>query len=183
MAALQIEDWNKWIYVHIYLEPVCPLFWGLNPPKQGPNFKQNKGPHLGSRYILLSSIEFKIHQTSAPTSNTQKLHTKSWCTSPLRMTALLTWAPLAQALVTRRTRSCNKPVRWFGIPSKELWGKKENHLQIYLGWGYVSFQEGRPKKKHNILIWFTGIRKKKRRLIIITKNHTRSRIIPPIYSK
>ena len=22
--------------MYIYLEPVCPLFWGLNPPKEGP---------------------------------------------------------------------------------------------------------------------------------------------------
>ena len=34
------------------LEPVCPLFLGLNPPKQGLNFNQNKG-HLGSRYTFL----------------------------------------------------------------------------------------------------------------------------------
>ena len=26
----------KEIYIYIYLEPVCPLCWGLNPPKQGP---------------------------------------------------------------------------------------------------------------------------------------------------
>ena len=37
------------------LELVCPLFWGLNPPKQGPNFKQNKG-HLGSRNIIVKRI-------------------------------------------------------------------------------------------------------------------------------
>ena len=37
--------------VYIYLEPVCPVFLGFNPPKQGPNSNKNKGPHLGSRYI------------------------------------------------------------------------------------------------------------------------------------
>ena len=37
----------------LYLEPVKVLyFWWLNPPKQGQNSNQNKGPHLGSRYIL-----------------------------------------------------------------------------------------------------------------------------------
>ena len=25
------------------LEPVCPLFWGFNPPKEGRNSNQNKG--------------------------------------------------------------------------------------------------------------------------------------------
>ncbi len=39
------------IYIYTYLEPVCPLFWELNPPKEGRNSNQNKGPHLGSRYI------------------------------------------------------------------------------------------------------------------------------------
>ena len=29
------------------MEPVCPLFWGVNPPKQGRNSNQNRG-HLGS---------------------------------------------------------------------------------------------------------------------------------------
>ena len=31
----------------------CSLLWGLNPPKQGPTSNQNKGPHLGSRYVCL----------------------------------------------------------------------------------------------------------------------------------
>ena len=30
-----------------------PPFLKVNPPKQGPNFNQNKGPHLGSRYIYI----------------------------------------------------------------------------------------------------------------------------------
>ena len=38
---------------NIYLEPVCPLFWGLNPPKEGRQSKQ--GAHLGSRYLYLFS--------------------------------------------------------------------------------------------------------------------------------
>ena len=38
----------------LYLEPVKVLyFWWLNPPKQGQNSNQNKGPHLGSRYIII----------------------------------------------------------------------------------------------------------------------------------
>ena len=24
-----------YIYTYVYLEPVCPLFWGFNPPKEG----------------------------------------------------------------------------------------------------------------------------------------------------
>ena len=36
----------------MYPEPVCPLFWGLNPLKEGPNSNQNKWHHLGSRYIF-----------------------------------------------------------------------------------------------------------------------------------
>ena len=36
----------------IYLEPKWPLFLKVNTAKQGLNFNQNKGPHLGSRYTL-----------------------------------------------------------------------------------------------------------------------------------
>ena len=39
-----------------YLEPVCPLFWGLNPPKEGRNFNENKG-HVGSRYKIYGNFE------------------------------------------------------------------------------------------------------------------------------
>ena len=46
------------MYIYIYLEPVCPLFWWLNPPKQGLNSNQNKGPHLGSRYVYANQ---KVH--------------------------------------------------------------------------------------------------------------------------
>ena len=38
--------------MYLYVEPVCPLFWWLNPSKQGLNSNQNKG-HLGSRYIYI----------------------------------------------------------------------------------------------------------------------------------
>ena len=45
-----------------YLEPVCPLFWGLNPPKEGPNSIQNKD-RLGSRYIYIYVYElFLTHK-------------------------------------------------------------------------------------------------------------------------
>ena len=39
-----------YIYIYIYLETVCPLFWGLNPPKEGP-FHSKQGLFLGSRSI------------------------------------------------------------------------------------------------------------------------------------
>ena len=41
---------NRRSIYYIYLEAICPLFWGLNPSKEGRTFNQNKG-HLGSRYI------------------------------------------------------------------------------------------------------------------------------------
>ena len=37
----------------VYTYPQWPLFLKVNPPKQGPNSNQNKGPHLGSRYIYI----------------------------------------------------------------------------------------------------------------------------------
>ena len=54
------------IYIYIYLEPVCPLFWWLNPPKQG-LFQANKG-HLGSRYIYMYIyIYFRWRKTTPAT--------------------------------------------------------------------------------------------------------------------
>ena len=40
------------IVLYLELEPVCSVFWGLNPPKEGPISNQNKG-HWGSRYIYI----------------------------------------------------------------------------------------------------------------------------------
>ena len=42
--------------------PQLPQLTGLflkapNPPKQGPNFNQNKGPHLDSSYIYIYTPE------------------------------------------------------------------------------------------------------------------------------
>ena len=183
MAALQIEDWNKWIYVHIYLEPVCPLFWGLNPPKQGPNFKQNKGPHLGSRYILLSSIEFK--NTSNECTNLKYpeiaykilVHISTEDDRPPDM------SPLGPSLGDSPNTFLQQAGALVWYTLQGTLGKKGKSSSKYTLGGDMLVSRRVGPKKHNILIWFTGIRKKKRRLIIITKNHTRSRIIPPIYSK
>ncbi len=44
-------------YCCVYLESNWPLFLkGKNPPKQGRNSNQNKGPHLGSRYLHLMML-------------------------------------------------------------------------------------------------------------------------------
>ena len=48
---------NIYIYiVFTYLEPVCPLFWGLNPPKRRPKLQSKQPGHLGSRYICKHEI-------------------------------------------------------------------------------------------------------------------------------
>ena len=44
----------------LYLEPVCPLFWWLNAPKQGRTSNQNKG-HVGSRYLFLFCFVEILH--------------------------------------------------------------------------------------------------------------------------
>jgi len=46
---------NADVLVHT-LEPVCPLFWGFNPPKQGFS-NQNRG-HLDSRYLHIYYMFF-----------------------------------------------------------------------------------------------------------------------------
>ena len=60
-----IDTGTKGIYIYIYIYiytyvyipgTVCPLFLALAPPKQGQTSNQNKGPHLGSRYIWVRGI-------------------------------------------------------------------------------------------------------------------------------
>ena len=41
------------IYRLCILEPNFPPFSKINPPKQGQNSNQNKGHHLGSRYMIV----------------------------------------------------------------------------------------------------------------------------------
>ena len=40
------------MYSYIYLEPVCPLFWGFNPPKEGP-FQSKEGSFGFQVYIYI----------------------------------------------------------------------------------------------------------------------------------
>ena len=47
---------HTYIYIYTYLEPVCPLFWGLNPNKVFSN--QNRG-HLSSVCIYIYMYIFK----------------------------------------------------------------------------------------------------------------------------
>ena len=49
--ALGIDAIKK-ITVKVYLEPVCPLFWGLKPPKEG-LFQSKQGALKGSRYQVI----------------------------------------------------------------------------------------------------------------------------------
>ena len=54
LARKVVGRWPMSTLCHhkMYLEPQWPLFLkGPNPSKQGRNSKQNKGPHLGSRYL------------------------------------------------------------------------------------------------------------------------------------
>ena len=51
--------WYMYIYIYLYLKPQRPLFLKVNPSKQGLLLKQNKGPHLGSRYIEILAGGFK----------------------------------------------------------------------------------------------------------------------------
>ena len=49
-----------YIYIYIYLEPVCPLFWGLDPPKQGP-FQAKQGAPFGFQVTLYRLLRFSRH--------------------------------------------------------------------------------------------------------------------------
>ena len=39
-------------YIYIYLEPICPLFLGFNPPKEGP-FQSKQGSFGLQVYIYI----------------------------------------------------------------------------------------------------------------------------------
>ena len=43
---------NTCMYIYIYLEPVCPLFLGLNPPNEGP-FHSKQGSVGFQVYIII----------------------------------------------------------------------------------------------------------------------------------
>ena len=47
------------MYIYIYLEPVCPLFWGFNPPKQGP-FQSKQGSFGFQVYIVFCTHVFDM---------------------------------------------------------------------------------------------------------------------------
>ena len=56
------------IYIYVYLEPVCPIFWGFNPPKQG--LFQSKQGSFGFQvyvyiytYVYIQSNKMKVHLT------------------------------------------------------------------------------------------------------------------------
>ena len=50
-------------YIYIYLEPKWPLFLKVKPPKIKSFSNQNKGPHLGSRYLYISNISLYYIRT------------------------------------------------------------------------------------------------------------------------
>ena len=55
----------------IYLEPVCPLFWGLNPPKQG--LFQSKQGSVGFQVYIYTYIIYIYIMDLNPNSFTAEL--------------------------------------------------------------------------------------------------------------
>ena len=168
--------------MYIYIPGTClSSILGVEPSKTRPKLQAKQGSFGFQVYI---TFKHRIQNTSNECTNLKYpeiaykilVHISTEDDRPPDI------SPMAQALVTRRTRSCNKLVRWFGIPSKELWGKRKIIFKYTLGGNMLVSRRGRPKKtQYTDLVHRDP--KKKRRLIIITKNHTRSRIIPPFYSK
>ena len=61
LTSAEICNQHSWraLFNLTYLEPVCPVFLSLNPPKKKARSNQNKG-HLGSRCIYIYICE-NIH--------------------------------------------------------------------------------------------------------------------------
>ena len=61
---------KKNLYIYIYLEPVCPLVLDLIPSKKPAQTPfQNKGPHLGSRSVVVLTTKNQNPETrKSPTS-------------------------------------------------------------------------------------------------------------------
>ena len=67
------------MYIYIYLEPVCPLFWGLNPPKEGP-FHSKQGSFGFQVYIIFIYCIFAYlcgFYVEFPGVMTTRTHTKA----------------------------------------------------------------------------------------------------------
>ena len=60
----QMERWKSYVYIYIYtyLEPVCSLFWWLNPSKQG--LFQSKQGSFGFQVIWVP-IKTRIHAATS----------------------------------------------------------------------------------------------------------------------
>ena len=52
--------------VGFYREPVCPLCWGFNPPKEGPNSNQNRGSFGFQVYIYIYMLIYGAVSRVAP---------------------------------------------------------------------------------------------------------------------
>ena len=63
---------------NFYLEPVCPLFWGFNPPKEVPKSNQNKS-NFGSKRIYIYIRMIMNHNKDPAIPMKQRF----WCPSPL----------------------------------------------------------------------------------------------------
>ena len=70
---IQVVQWTLWwseswkITYQIYLEPICPLFWGVEPSKRRPKFQSKQGSFgVPGIYIYNSvyNIYIHIHSTS-----------------------------------------------------------------------------------------------------------------------
>ena len=59
-AVSQRKPWGFGLWIW-QMETVCPLFWALNPPKEGSNSMRNEG-HFASRYIESYNVQCILYK-------------------------------------------------------------------------------------------------------------------------
>ena len=115
----------EYIYIYIiYLEPNWPLFLKVHPLKQGPNFNQNKGPHLGSRYIHICHLHHFTTETWLKwmmNSWTLKLCQVVWWIWVIHNAFFLLCFPFCLQLINMKPKQVNSYLECIKIYVRQLW--------------------------------------------------------------
>ena len=101
--------------------PGTPLsFWGLNPPKEGQPSNQNKGPHLGSRYVRIET-PWEVKATRIFLTNQPRSEAMAFNVSPASLLKGISSDHPPIFFLVRRCSAWEK---------KNTWGEIHENLRV-----------------------------------------------------